>query len=109
VPAECGMAVPMSDLFGVDGAALLDRVGLPAAYRARSASPRRVSPHRRPFSARPQPAPRGAGVQALRPLHGRDPDDRLTLHVALKLRRLLDVPQRGADTGEHRGRDQRRR
>jgi hypothetical protein len=38
-----------------------------------------------------------------------DPDDRLTLHVALKLRRLLDVPQRAADTGEHRGKDQRRR
>lgn len=38
-----------------------------------------------------------------------DPDDRLTLHVALKLRRVLDVPQRAADTGEHRGKDQRRR
>jgi hypothetical protein len=38
-----------------------------------------------------------------------DPDERLALHVALKLRRLLDVPQRGADLGEHRGRDQSRR
>jgi len=37
-----------------------------------------------------------------------DPDDRLTLHVALKLRRLLHVPQRGTHTGEARGKDHRR-
>jgi hypothetical protein len=29
-----------------------------------------------------------------------DPDDRLTLHVALKLRRLLEVPQHGADAAD---------
>jgi hypothetical protein len=33
----------------------------------------------------------------------KDPDDRLTLHVALKLRRLLEVPQQGADAGDLRG------
>jgi PucR-like helix-turn-helix protein len=32
-----------------------------------------------------------------------DPDDRLTLHVALKLRRLLQLPQQGADARDHRG------
>ena len=36
-----------------------------------------------------------------------DPDDRLTLHVALKLRKLLDLPQRGAYIGDHRGSDHR--
>jgi hypothetical protein len=35
-----------------------------------------------------------------------DPDDRLTLLVALKLRRLLELPQQGTDAGDHRGRDQ---
>jgi transposase len=35
VLAGAGVAVPMSDLFGVAGLALLDRVGLPAASRAR--------------------------------------------------------------------------
>jgi sugar diacid utilization regulator len=34
-----------------------------------------------------------------------DPDDRLTLLVALKLRRLFDVPQHGADAGDHHERD----
>jgi sugar diacid utilization regulator len=34
-----------------------------------------------------------------------DPDDRLTLHVALKLRRLLEGAAAGADAGDHRGRD----
>lgn len=34
-----------------------------------------------------------------------DPDDRLTLHVALKLRMLLKVPQQGTDAGDHRGRN----
>jgi hypothetical protein len=34
-----------------------------------------------------------------------DPDDRLTLHVALKLRMLLEVPQQGTDAGDHRGRN----
>lgn len=37
-----------------------------------------------------------------------DPDDRLTLHVALKLRRLLELPLQGADAGDLRGRDRRR-
>ncbi|MEK6442139.1 PucR family transcriptional regulator [Pseudonocardia sp. T1-2H] len=36
----------------------------------------------------------------------KDPDDRLTLHVALKLRRVLEVPPQGTDVGDHRGRDQ---
>jgi sugar diacid utilization regulator len=36
-----------------------------------------------------------------------DPDDRLTLHVALKLRRLLELRQQGAEAGDHRGSDQR--
>jgi transposase len=35
VLAGAGIAVPVSDLFGVAGLALLDRVGLPAASRAR--------------------------------------------------------------------------
>jgi hypothetical protein len=35
-----------------------------------------------------------------------DPDDRLSLHVALKLRGLLEVVQHGADAGDPRERDQ---
>jgi transposase len=42
VLAKCGITVPMSDLFGVGGAALLDRLELPAPYRARIDSLRRV-------------------------------------------------------------------
>lgn len=42
VLAKCGVAVPMSDLFGVAGTDLLDRLDLPAAYAARIASLRRV-------------------------------------------------------------------
>jgi hypothetical protein len=34
VLAKCGVAVPMSDLFGLEGVALLERVTLPAVYRA---------------------------------------------------------------------------
>jgi transposase len=42
VLAKCGVAVPMSDLFGVAGTDLLDRLKLPAAYAARIASLRRI-------------------------------------------------------------------
>ena len=42
VLAKCGVAVPMSDLFGVEGNALLDRVALPAVYQARITSLRRL-------------------------------------------------------------------
>jgi transposase len=42
VLAKCGVAVPMSDLFGLEGVALLERVALPAVYRARVASLRRL-------------------------------------------------------------------
>ena len=42
VLAKCGVAVPMSDLFGVAGTDLLDRLELPAAYAARVASLRRI-------------------------------------------------------------------
>ena len=42
VLAKCGVAVPMSDLFGVAGTDLLDRLDLPAAYAARIASLRRI-------------------------------------------------------------------
>jgi transposase len=42
VLAKCGIAVPMSDLFGVGGRQLLDRLALPAPYAARIASLRRV-------------------------------------------------------------------
>jgi transposase len=42
VLAKCGVAVPMSDLFGVAGTQLLDRLGLPKPYAARIASLRRV-------------------------------------------------------------------
>jgi transposase len=42
VLAKCGVAVPMSDLFGVAGTDLLDRLALPAAYAARIASLRRI-------------------------------------------------------------------
>jgi transposase len=42
VLAKCGIQVPMSDLFGVDGIALLDRLRLPAPYAARIASLRRL-------------------------------------------------------------------
>ena len=41
VLAKCGVQVLMSDLFGVDGTALLDRLRLPAPYAARIASLRR--------------------------------------------------------------------
>ena len=42
VLAKCGVDVPMSDLFGVAGTDLLDRLELPAAYAARIASLRRI-------------------------------------------------------------------
>jgi transposase len=42
VLAKCGVSVPMSDLFGVAGTDLLDRLTLPAAYTARINSLRRV-------------------------------------------------------------------
>ena len=40
--AKCGVQVSMSDLFGVAGTALLDRLDLPAPYAARIASLRRL-------------------------------------------------------------------
>jgi transposase len=42
VLAKCGIQVLMSDLFGVDGTKLLDRLQLPAPYAARIASLRRL-------------------------------------------------------------------
>ena len=42
VLASCGVAVPMSDLFGVAGQDLLGRLELPAAFRARVDSARRL-------------------------------------------------------------------
>jgi transposase len=42
VLAKCGVQVLMSDLFGVDGNKLLDRLHLPAPYAARIASLRRL-------------------------------------------------------------------
>jgi len=42
VLAKCGIQVLMSDLFGVDGTRLLDRLRLPAPYPARIASLRRL-------------------------------------------------------------------
>lgn len=42
VLAKCGVAVPMSDLFGVAGTQLLDQLTLPAAYAARIGSLRRI-------------------------------------------------------------------
>ncbi|WP_344305307.1 hypothetical protein [Nocardioides bigeumensis] len=40
--AKCGIQVLMSDLFGVEGTKLLDRLDLPAAYTARIGSLRRI-------------------------------------------------------------------
>jgi transposase len=42
VLAKCGVQVPMSDLFGLEGTALLDRLELPAPYAARIGSLRRI-------------------------------------------------------------------
>jgi transposase len=42
VLAKCGVAVPMSDLFGVGGTDLLDRLHLAPAYQARIASLRKL-------------------------------------------------------------------
>jgi transposase len=42
VLAKCGIQVPMSDLFGVGGKDLLDKLDLPRPYAARIASLRRV-------------------------------------------------------------------
>jgi len=42
VLAKCGVQVVMSDLFGLEGNQLLDRLALPASYAARIASLRRV-------------------------------------------------------------------
>jgi transposase len=42
VLAKCGIQVSMTDLFGLAGTALLDRLDLPAPYAARIASLRRV-------------------------------------------------------------------
>ena len=40
--AKCGVQVAMSDLFGVAGTELLDRLELPKPYAARIASLRRI-------------------------------------------------------------------
>ena len=45
VLAKCGVAVPMSDLFGLAGGLLLDKVALPGPYRARVSSLRRLLEH----------------------------------------------------------------
>jgi transposase len=45
VLAKCGVQVPMSDLFGVGGTTLLDRLDLAVAYAARVASLRRIMDH----------------------------------------------------------------
>jgi transposase len=45
VLAKCGVQVPMSDLFGVAGTDLLDRLDLPGPYAARIASLRRLTDH----------------------------------------------------------------
>ena len=42
VLAKCGVRVVMTDLFGLEGTALLDRIKLPAPYRARVESIRRL-------------------------------------------------------------------
>ena len=42
VLAKCGIQVTMSDLFGVAGTQLLDRLDLPVPYAARVASQRRL-------------------------------------------------------------------
>jgi transposase len=42
VLAKCGVAVPMSDLFGAGGRQLLDELALPAVYAGRVASLRRL-------------------------------------------------------------------
>lgn len=42
VLAKCGVAVPMTDLFGLGGTELLDRLALPTPYAARIASLRRL-------------------------------------------------------------------
>lgn len=42
VLAKGGIWVPMTDLFGVEGTLLLDKVTMPAPYKARIASPRRL-------------------------------------------------------------------
>src|SRR6266576_1242341 len=42
VLAKCGVAVPMADLFGVGGLALLDELALAGPYAARIASQRRL-------------------------------------------------------------------
>jgi transposase len=42
VLAKCGVQVPMSDLFGLAGTALLDTVQIPKPYAARIASLRRI-------------------------------------------------------------------
>jgi transposase len=45
VLAKCGIAVPMSDLFGLEGNLLLDKLALPGPYRARVSSLRRLLEH----------------------------------------------------------------
>jgi transposase len=45
VLAKCGIQVVMSDLFGLEGNALLDSVALPGPYRARVDSLRRLIEH----------------------------------------------------------------
>jgi transposase len=42
VLAKCGIFVPMADVFGAAGVAMLDQLRLPAPYAARINSPRRV-------------------------------------------------------------------
>jgi transposase len=45
VLAKCGIAVPMSDLFGLEGTELLDRINVPAPYGARVQSLQRLIDH----------------------------------------------------------------
>ena len=86
VLAKCGVQVQVSDLFGVGGTALLDRLNLAAPYAAKP--PTRTATagdtghderyahtpdsangaHRRTLLRNPDRVPSGAGIKALRPL-----------------------------------------
>jgi hypothetical protein len=74
----------------------LSTAGAPALEHAPDPRPEPTEPHRTPFSAFEQDAPRGAGVQDLRPLRGRpfgpipDPDA------------LPDAAQQQADDGKEK-------
>lgn len=121
VLAKCGVAVPMSDLFGVGGQQLLDELALPGAYAGRIASLRRlidafdfeINTYRRMLAARLGEHP---GYRAVQAIDGVGPTFAAVFVAEIgDVRRFTSAPalcswagltprHRESDTKVHRGR-----